>query len=183
MSTDNLTSYTRPAIALHWIMALLLIGVFVLGMYMHELPRSDYKFMLYGYHKSFGIVVLLLAALRMAWRITHRPPALLPGMPAWQEKAAHALHHSLYLLMFLVPITGWLMSSAKGHPVVLFDALPLPDLVGKNEGLGDFFKGFHEVCNYLICTLFFLHVIAAYKHHLIDRDGTLARMLPHLAKK
>lgn len=182
MSSTQSNQYTRTAIALHWLMAALIIGVFGLGLYMHELPKSDYKFMLYAYHKEFGALVMLFAGVRLFWRIRHRPPAFLPGMPAWQEKAAHGIHHLLYLLMFAIPLTGWLMSSAKGHPVVLFDAFQLPDLISKNPDLGDLFKNLHEVGNYLICTLIVVHIIAAYKHHLVDKDGTLARMLPHLAK-
>ena len=102
--------YTGPAIAAHWVIAALILVAFPLGVYMHELPLSPTKLKLYSYHKWIGITVLLLFVPRILWRITHRPPAPLP-MPAWQHRIAEGTHHLLYLLMFLVPLSGWLMSS------------------------------------------------------------------------
>lgn len=131
--------YTLPAIGLHWIIALLILIAWPLGAYMHELQLSPTKLKLYSYHKWIGITVLLLFVPRILWRITHRPPAALP-MPNWQHKIAEGTHHLLYLLMLLVPLSGWLMSSAKGFQVVYFGVLPLPDLIAKNEELGDLLK-------------------------------------------
>jgi cytochrome b561 len=99
-------------------------------------------------------------------------------MPAWQHKVAEGTHHLLYLLMVLVPLSGWLMSSAKGFQTVYFGVLPLPDLVGKNPELGDLLKETHEALNFALLLLVGLHVAGALKHHLIDRDSTLRRMLP-----
>ena len=169
--------YTGPAIAAHWIVALLILAAWPLGVYMHELPLSPTKLKLYSYHKWIGITVLLLFVPRLLWRITHRPPAALP-MPAWQHKIAEATHHLLYLLMVLVPLSGWLMSSAKGFQTVYFGVLPLPDLVAKNDDLGHLLKEVHEALNFGLLTLVGLHVAGALKHHLIDRDATLRRMLP-----
>ncbi len=169
--------YTGPAIAAHWVIAALILVAFPLGVYMHELPLSPTKLKLYSYHKWIGITVLLLFVPRILWRITHRPPAPLP-MPAWQHRIAEGTHHLLYLLMFLVPLSGWLMSSAKGFQVVYFGVLPLPDLVGKSEDLGDLRKGVHEARNFGLLALVGLHVAGALKHVIIDRDGTLRRMLP-----
>jgi cytochrome b561 len=169
--------YTGPAIAAHWIVALLILAAWPLGVYMHELPLSPTKLKLYSYHKWIGITVLLLFVPRILWRITHRPPAPLP-MPAWQHRIAEGTHHLLYLLMFLVPLSGWLMSSAKGFQVVYFGVLPLPDLVGKSEGLGDLLKEVHEALNFGLLVLVGLHVAGALKHVIIDKDGTLRRMLP-----
>jgi cytochrome b561 len=177
------TRYTRVAIALHWLVALLIFAAFPLGLYMHDLPLSPRKLQLYSYHKWIGICVLLLLVVRMAWRATHRPPPLLPGMPRWQELVAHGVHHGLYLLMLAVPLSGWLMSSALGFPVVLFGKLPLPDLIGKDKVLGEALKEVHETLNYGLLLLVLAHVAGALKHHLIDRDGTLARMLPFLDKE
>ena len=97
--------YTGPAIGAHWIIALLIIVAWPLGVYMHDLPLSPNKLKLFSYHKWIGITVLLLFVPRILWRITHRPPAALP-MPAWQHKIAEGTHHLLYLLMFLVPLSG-----------------------------------------------------------------------------
>lgn len=175
--------YTRTAVALHWAVALLICAAFPLGLYMHELPLSPQRLRLYSYHKWIGITVLLLAVLRLAWRAGHRPPALLPGMPRWQEIAAHGVHHALYLLMLAVPLSGWLMSSALGFPVVWFGVLPLPDLVAKDKELGEVLKLVHEGLNYALLLAVAAHVAGALKHHFVDRDATLARMLPFLEKE
>lgn len=169
--------YTLPAIGLHWIIALLILIAWPLGAYMHELQLSPTKLKLYSYHKWIGITVLLLFVPRILWRITHRPPAALP-MPNWQHKIAEGTHHLLYLLMLLVPLSGWLMSSAKGFQVVYFGVLPLPDLIAKNEELGDLLKEVHESLNFGLLGLVGLHVAGALKHQIIDRDATLRRMLP-----
>ena len=175
--------YTRTAVALHWLIALLIFGAFPLGLYMADLTLSPFKLRLYSYHKWIGISVLLLAVLRLLWRAMHRPPPLLPGMPRWQEIAAHVVHHSLYLLMLAVPLSGWLMSSALGFPVVWFGVLPLPDLIGKNKELGAVLKEVHEAINYGLLLLVLAHVAGAVKHHVIDRDATLVRMLPFLDRE
>ena len=175
--------YTRIAVVLHWLIALLIFGAFPLGLYMSDLVLSPRKLQLYSYHKWIGITVLLLVVLRLLWRATHRPPPLLPGMPRWQEIAAHGVHHGLYLLMLAVPLTGWLMSSALGFPVVWFGVLPLPDLIGKDKALGEVLKQVHESLNYALLLLVLAHIAGAIKHQLMDRDGTLARMLPFLAKE
>lgn len=174
--------YSHVAIALHWLIALGIFCVLPLGLYMHELQPSLAKIQLYAYHKWLGISILILVIARLLWRFTHRPPALPDSMSAKEQRIAHGMTHGMYLLMLLVPITGWLMSSAFGKPVVMFGVLPLPDLIGPNEQTGEFFKEVHEVCNYIFCTLFSLHILASLKHHFKDHDGILARMLPFLEK-
>ena len=175
--TPSTERYSGPAIGAHWIIALLILVAWPLGVYMHELALSPLKLKLYSYHKWIGITVLLLFVPRILWRLTHRPPAALP-MPAWQHMIAEGTHHLLYLLMFLVPLSGWLMSSAKGFQVVYFGVLPLPDLVAKNAELGDLLEEVHEALNWGLFALVGLHVAGALKHQIIDRDGTLRRMLP-----
>lgn len=175
--------YTRTAIALHWLIALSIFAAFPLGVYMHELPLSPHKLQLYSYHKWLGIGILVFAVVRLIWRATHRPPPLLPGMPRWQEIAAHGVHHALYLLVLVVPLSGWLMSSALGFTVVWFGILPLPDLVAKDKELGELLKLVHEGLNITLLLVVAAHVAGAVKHQLMDRDGTLARMLPFLDKE
>lgn len=170
--------YTRTAMSLHWLIALMLFGMFGFGLYMVELPLSPQKLKFYSYHKWAGVTVFLLVLARLAWRITHRPPALPPGMPAWQVKAAKAGHHLLYLLMVIVPLSGWLMSSAKGFQTVWFGVLPLPDLLAKDEALGEALLLTHRLLNWFFMLVVAGHVVAALKHHFIDRDGLLSRMLP-----
>ncbi len=170
--------YTRTAIALHWLMALLILGLLGVGLTMTALPLSPFKLQVYSWHKWAGVSAFLLVCLRLAWRLGHRPPALPPGIPGWQRHAAHGLHHLLYLLMFAIPLTGWLMSSAKGFQTVWFGVLPLPDLLPRDEALGDLLKRVHAGLNYGLIALLAAHVGAALKHHWIDRDDILVRILP-----
>ncbi|MBN8488850.1 MAG: cytochrome b [Burkholderiales bacterium] len=169
--------YTGVAIALHWLLALLIVGAFGVGLYMADLPNSLAKLKLYNWHKWVGVTILALSALRLVWRLTHRPPADVPG-PRWQQLAAHATHHALYALFFLVPLAGWAYSSAKGFPIVWFGVLPLPDFVPKDEALAELIKPWHESLAWLMALLVVLHVAAAIKHHVFDRDGLINRMRP-----
>ncbi len=168
--------YTPPAVVLHWLIALLIFVAFPLGLYMHDLPLSPEKLKLYSYHKWIGITVLLLVGLRLAWRATHTPPALPANMTALQRKASHAVHALLYLLMVAVPLSGWVMSSAKGFQTVWFGVLPLPDLVGKDKALGEALEEVHEFLNYTMLVLVVLHVAAAIKHQLQAGGTYLQRM-------
>lgn len=168
--------YTAPAVVLHWLIAALIFVAFPLGVYMSDLPLSPARLQLYSYHKWIGISVLLLVGLRIVWRLTHRPPALPDDLPRWQRAASHAVHGLLYLLILAVPMTGWLMSSAKGFQTVWFGVLPLPDLVEKNRELGQALGSAHEFLNYLLLALVILHVVAALKHHFHERRPFLQRM-------
>jgi cytochrome b561 len=174
-STAAAERYTRPAVALHWLMALGLVGSIGVGLYMVELPFSPQRLKLYNWHKWAGILLLTLAVLRLLWRLTHRPPADLP-MPAWQRLGAHGVHAALYALMFVVPLLGWAYSSAAGYPVVMFGVLPLPDWVHKDKALADLIKPWHAWMAWSLTALIVLHIAAGLKHHLIDRDGLLRRM-------
>lgn len=172
----NEARYTRTAITLHWLVALLIIATFPLGLYMSDLPLSPTRLKLYSYHKWIGITVLILVVLRLGWRLYHHPPLLPATMPRWQQAATHGMHHLLYLLMLVVPFSGWLMSSAKGFQTVWFGVLPLPDLVAKDKALGELLTEVHESLNWILFVVVSLHVAAALKHHFIDRDGLLQRM-------
>lgn len=170
--------YTPTAKALHWLMALLLFGLLALGFYMQDLPLSPQKLQLYSWHKWAGVTVFLLVLFRLAWRVTHRPPLLPDHMPKVMQFAAHAGHALLYGLMIAIPLSGWLMSSAKGFQTVWFGVLPIPDLVGKNKELGDLLQSVHENLNLLFVAVIVGHIGAALKHHFIDKDDILTRMLP-----
>jgi cytochrome b561 len=181
-TTSPITRYHGVAILLHWLLAAALIGIFVLGSYMTDLPFSPQRLQLYSWHKWAGVVILLLSALRLFWRLTHRPPALPAqieqAMPRWQVIAHHATHHGLYLLFFAVPLIGWAYSSAAGFPIVLFGVLPLPDFVPVDKALARDFKELHEAFSWALMVMVALHVAAAAKHQFIDRDGLIARMWP-----
>lgn len=173
---DN--KYTSIAILLHWLCALLIFVVFPLGLYMHDLPLSPDKLRLYSYHKWIGVLIFVLLVPRILWRVLHTPPALPDTISRLQKGFSGAIHGLLYLLMLIIPVSGWLMSSAKGFQTVWFGILPLPDLLAKDKALGHLLEGVHQSLNYVLLALILLHVAAALKHHYIDRDQVLVRMLP-----
>ena len=168
--------YTTPAIVLHWLMALLIFVGFPLGLTMVELPLSPDKLRLYSYHKWIGVTVLMLVAARLAWRLTHTPPPLPADIAAWQRRASAIVHGLLYGLMILIPLSGWLMSSAKGFQTVWFGVLPLPDLVEKDRELGELLATVHKALNFSLLGLVVLHVGGALQHQFIDRQPFLQRM-------
>jgi cytochrome b561 len=171
------TRYSGVAITFHWLLALAIVGAFGVGLYMVDLPFSMSRLKLYNWHKWAGVTILGLSALRLLWRLSHRPPADLPA-PAWQQRAAHGVHGLLYALFFAVPLAGWAYSSAAGFPIVWFGVLPLPDFVAPDKALAETLKQAHKWFAYGLAALVLAHVAAALKHHFIDKDGLLLRMLP-----
>jgi cytochrome b561 len=172
--------YTRLARLLHAVQGLALVGMFAVGLYMVDLPFSPDRLKLYNWHKWAGVVVLTLSLVRLLWRLTHRPPplpvAITQAMPVWQHRAHNATHLALYGLFFAVPFFGWSYSSAAGFPIVVFGVLPLPDFVPVNESLAEVLKALHKYAAFALAGLVVLHVAAALKHQLVDRDGLLQRM-------
>jgi cytochrome b561 len=171
--------YTTTAKLLHWLMAVLIVGLVVLGLYMEGLPFSPEKLELYAWHKWAGVTAFVLVLVRLAWRARNRSPPLPAGLAPAQRLAAHAGHALLYALMIAIPLSGWLMSSAKGVPTVWFGVVPLPDLLAKSESLGSLLEATHKYLNWLLIATLAGHVGAALKHHFIDRDDILVRMLPN----
>lgn len=171
-------AYTRTAIALHWLTAVLILAALPLGLTMTEMPLSPQKLKFYAWHKWLGVTVFLLVVLRLAWRATHRPPPLPASVPAWQRSAANVTHWLLYALMLAIPLSGWLMSSAKGFQTVYLGLVPIPDLLAKDEALGESLATLHAVLAYSLMVLLTVHVAAAVKHHWVDRDEVLGRLLP-----
>jgi cytochrome b561 len=182
MSQDSATRYHPLARALHWLLALALVGNFSLGLYMADLPFSPARLQYYSWHKWAGVLVLAFSAVRLLTRLMSPPPALPQAiesaMPGWQRLAHHATHHGLYALFFVVPLVGWAYSSAAGFPIVLFGVLPLPDFVPADKALAALIKPWHEITAFSMAALVLMHLGAALKHQLIDRDGLLLRMLP-----
>lgn len=175
----DMKRYSVPAIAAHWLTFLLLLGSFSMGFYMTDLAMSPDKLRFYSWHKWAGVTIFLLTVLRLAWRLMVRPPAL-PAMPTWEKRAADLSHGLLYFSLFAMPVSGWLMSSAKGFTTVYFGVLPLPDLLSKNPELGEVLEEAHEILAFLMLGLIALHALAALKHHFLDRDSVLTRMVPGL---
>src|SRR5689334_17070652 len=169
--------YTGVAIGFHWLLALMIIISFSVGWYMSDLPMSPTRLKLFNWHKWAGITILALSALRLLWRLTHRPPPDVPG-PRWQQRMAHLTHWALYALFFLVPLAGWAYSSAAGFPVVWFGVIPLPDFVSPDKALAEVMKERHEVLAWTLGVLVLLHIGAAVKHQFFDRDGLIHRMRP-----
>jgi cytochrome b561 len=170
--------YTPTAKWLHWIMAFLIILLLVLGFYLSGLPRSPEKTTLIQIHKAVGTIALALAVWRLVWRLNHPEPPLPASISALQQKATHAVHWALYVLMFAQPLSGWAMSSARGFPVALGGLIPLPPLLAKDEALGKSLTGVHQLIGWALAILVIGHVAMALKHHFVDRDSTLLRMLP-----
>ncbi len=172
--------YGLVAIVLHWLLAVLIVVAFLVGLSMVALPFSPQRVRLFNWHKWLGIAALVLSAARLLWRAGgHRPPPAPAGMPAWQRSALRATHAVFYGLFFIVPLLGWAYTSAVGVPVVFLGVLPLPDFVPRDKALGDeVFKPLHEAASWLLAAVVALHVAAAFKHHFIERDGLLVRMWP-----
>lgn len=168
--------YTRTAVLLHWLIALLILSGFTIGANMVDLRMSPEKLRLFSYHKWIGITVLGLALIRSVWRLTHAAPPDEP-MPRWQRALAHLTHALLYALMIAVPMLGWLYSSATGYPVVYLKLWQLPDLVPKNAALAKVLVAAHTWLAWTLFWIVLLHVAGALKHHFIDRDATFRRML------
>lgn len=180
MSTAVQTESTRArysvtAITLHWTIAALIICAFTLGWIMTDLEVSPLKLRMFNWHKWVGVTILLLAMIRLLWRLTHRPPEMLP-MPAWQCIAAKTLHAALYVLLLLQPLSGWVYSNAAGYRVVYLGLLPLPNLVAKDKQTADILMERHEFLGWCLLVLVSLHALAALKHHFVDGDSTLKRM-------
>ncbi len=172
-------TYTRTAISLHWIIFILVCCGWALGQYMTGLQFSPQKLRYVSWHKWLGVTVFALALARLAWRL-RRPPPALPAMSALQRRAATAMHALLYALLLVIPLTGWLFSSASGVPTVYFGAIQLPDLLHKDKAVADVLKQVHSALNWTLLVFVSGHALFALKHHFVDRDRLLARMIPFL---
>jgi len=162
----------------HWLMAVLIITLGCVGLYMADLPNSPDKIKIYALHKSTGLTVLALALLRLAWRLRDPRPRDVP-MPPWQAAAARGVHVALYVLMLVIPLSGWLFNSAAGFPLQWFGMFNLPSLTGgRDDALKAAAHALHEGGWWVLVGLLVAHAGAALKHHFLDRDHTLTRMLP-----
>lgn len=174
--TDVKERYSLTARSLHWLLALLLLGMVGLGFYMQGLPLSPQKLQIYSWHKWAGVTVFVLAFLRLLWRATHRSPPLPAHMNGFSKALAHLVHGLLYVLMLVIPLSGWLMSSAMGFQTVWFGVLPLPDLLGRDRELAKALAQLHGVLNWSLIVVVLGHTLAVVKHQFWDRDGLLTRM-------
>jgi cytochrome b561 len=179
MQFKNTTEKYGPIAQLfHWTIVVLIIAQFVLAQRADDLPRGAALLATLALHKSIGITILGLAILRLVWRWMNAVPAIPPGTPRWQHAAAKISHAALYALLLLQPLFGWMMSSARNFRVSWFGLFTLPDLVSPNKQAYEFFHEVHEVLGTTLLVLAIVHAAAALKHHFIDRDEVLMRMLP-----
>lgn len=181
MSTNsNTIDYDATAKMLHWLIAGLVIVQFILAKMADlagDVDNTVRELALLANHRSVGITILALIVVRLVWRIKNAPPALPATMPQWQVTASHASHWSLYVLLFAMPISGWLMSSASTQSVIWFNLFQLPDFVAQNPELEDTFEEIHEFIGKLLILVATIHIMAALKHAFINKDGVLQRMV------
>ena len=173
--------YGAIAIVFHWSMALIVIGLAALGLYMVTLPDVGFnsrKITLIILHKELGVLALVLLSMRLAWRATHILPQLVAHLPDWQQIAARFVHLAFYALLFALPMTGCLMSSAASIPVSFFGLFTLPDLVHRDEILFQLLIDIHQWLGYVLILFLVVHAGAALRHHFVFKDDTLRRMLP-----
>ncbi|CAA7614740.1 cytochrome b [Magnetospirillum sp. UT-4] len=169
--------YPAAIIALHWLMAALIIVLWAVGLVMEELPKGDLRGQVFGMHKAFGVVVLALLAVRLSWRAATTAPELPGSMPPLEQAMARLGHLGLYVLMVALPVSGILMSQSGGRPVSVFGPV-LPTLVAKDDALHEVFEAAHAIGGWLLAAVLVAHVVAALRHRFILRDDIMQRMLP-----
>jgi cytochrome b561 len=162
----------------HWVIVALIITQFVLANQYDNLPLGMAKLAVIARHKSVGITIFALAVLRLAWRLLNPTPLLPNTLKPYERVLANLTHYGLYAILFIMPLTGWIMSSARNFPVSWFSLFQLPDLVAPSRPLYDAMHETHEILAWTLVGLATLHVLAALKHHFILKDDTLKRMLP-----
>jgi cytochrome b561 len=194
---NSASRYTKTAVVLHWLIAIGIFGMFALGWFMSDLPKEAPKQMAYdlfnwgiytwqlaeeasprtfyfNLHKSLGVTLLALIIIRILWRITHKPPALLSSYKAWERKLATGTHHLLHVLMILVPVSGVVMSVYSKYGIKWFG---IPFIKGlDNNAMREFYVEVHEVVGIIMLVIIGLHIIGALKHKFIDKDETMKRM-------
>jgi cytochrome b561 len=176
MFMNTRDDYGLIARLLHWLVFALVIGMLAAGMSLELLPGGGFRNFVIGMHKSTGVVVLLLMIVRLVWRVSNPRPRDL-GNVAALNYIAHVLHVCLYVLLFLQPLSGILFSQAHGYPVSVFGIFTLPPLIWNSAVLGNIFGEIHGVTAVVLTLAIAVHVAAGLKHHFIDRDRTLIRML------
>ncbi len=192
--------YTKTAIVLHWLIGLAILAMFGLGWFMSELPKEApkaaaydlfnwgiYTWQLaepvsprtfyYNLHKSVGFTLLVLIAIRVLWRLTHKPPPLLASVKPWEKSLATASHHLLYLLMIAMPVSGLIMTIYSKYGLKWFGISVIKGL--NDNGMRELYESAHGIIGWVFIVVIGLHILGALKHKLIDKDGTLARMSLH----
>ncbi|HWQ40166.1 MAG TPA: cytochrome b [Burkholderiales bacterium] len=177
--SENAQRYSTLAIALHWITAVLVLTLIGLGLYMTDIPRgTPERSFFYNLHKSIGLTTGLVVLLRLWWRYRNPPPPLPPSVPGWQVRASRISHALLYLCLIVMPLAGFSASQFTKFGVTYFGLFKIPPLGPENKEIYDFLQGIHGTTAVLLMALIVVHVVAALKHLLVDKDGVFQRMLP-----
>lgn len=163
---------------LHWLIVVIILGMGIVGLVMTDMRNSPDKIQLYLLHKSFGLTVLALMALRLLWRLYAGAPRPVAGTPQWQERIASLTHGALYALVFAMPVSGWVLNSAAGFPLRWFNLFNLPAIAAKSDTLHETAVEVHEWLFWTLIAVALVHAAAAIYHHVFQHDATLARMLP-----
>ena len=175
---NSKTNYGLISVLLHWIMAILIIGLFSLGHYMEDLEYYDRWYHIAPWwHKSFGITIMTLVLVRLTWKFTDTMPKPLASYKHWEIKAAKVVHGLFYILLLTICLSGYFIATAKGAAIEVFGWFHLPAITHLNETMADFAGKIHEASTLFLAILFIIHSSAALKHHFIDKDATLKRML------
>ncbi len=181
----NKQGYTRVAIAIHWVMAIAIFSQIIMGLYMTSLTYYDPGYRIWPWwHKSIGICLLILLCLRIIWRRMNPPPAPLESHQRWEVTTAHLTHITLYILIGIIAITGYLISTADGRGIDFFNLFTIPATITQIPDQEDITGLIHLYLSYLLLAVIGLHLAGALKHHFMDRDTTLLRMItPNPQKK
>lgn len=174
--TPSPENYSAIAKALHWVLAILILGLLCLGFYMGKMEFSSTKMTVIMLHKSFGMTVLGLVVLRLVWRFVRPPPAPLSSHAPWEKILSKTVHLLLYLAMIGMPLSGWVMTSAAEYPVNFFGLFDIPLIAPKDEGLAGLAEEVHEYTAFMLYAAVGLHFLGAAKHHIVDKDATLRRI-------
>ncbi len=175
MLKNSATSYGLVGKTLHWVMGLAILGVLIAGFLMTGMDPSDKKWQIYGLHKATGLVILILVAFRWGWRLINQVPALPKDLPQWQAMAATGNIHLLYILMFVMPLSGLIMSLMGGHPVSVYGLFTI-EALAKGHPLAGIAHTLHEACGWVIAASISLHFLGALYHHFIRKDNVLRRI-------
>lgn len=192
MRTDS-TTYNGVAITLHWLIAGLVIFMFFFGLYAASVGEAlraghgslDYVRWLFNWHKTLGLLVLLLAVLRLVWRLIHKAPPLPADVGKAEAVLTKLMHVAFYVLIIGIPLIGWVMISSVESTSYFFNniAFPIPEIWGNSRDVHDAMEPLHEYAAWAIMILMLLHAGAALKHHFINRDDLLARMAPWIKRR
>ena len=175
---NDVESWSAPAKLFHWLMALLIFAQIALGLVAVNMRISPAKLNLFVWHKSLGMLILALLALRLLWRLSNKAPELPWEMPLWERAGAQLSHFLQYVLMIALPVTGWVISSASNVPFKIFWTIPLPAITAPDKAVADLFAAIHGWLVTLLALVLAAHIGAALRHHYVKKDTVLTRMLP-----